>query len=185
MKTESIIAEQLTTLGFTLVLTGGARGEVRDNDWPCIAYSVRLEYKGRFVIETDYRLGVGHVKVPTRWEDQPEGLTLDETFAFNTLRNKPSAQLNDKALHASFAAKLAKAQKVVPQLADVMHSLVRDGEAFFDATTFEDWAANMGYDADSRKAEAIYKACDDIGRKLARGIPSEVLTKVREIVSEL
>src|SRR5688572_28333581 len=185
MKTESIIAEQLTALGFALAIVSGPKGEVRDNDWPCIAYSVRLEYKGRNVIETDYRLGVGHVKVPTRWEDQPEGLTRDETYAFNTLRNKPSAQLKDKALHASFAAKLAKAQKVVPQLTDVMHSLMMDGESFFDATTFEDWCANMGYDADSRKAEAIYKACDDIGRKLARGIPSEVLAQVREIVSEL
>jgi hypothetical protein len=184
MKTEQSITETLTALGFTLLLTGGARGEVRDNDWLCIAYSVRLEYKGRSVIETDYCLGVGHVKPKgarfTSW-----ALTTDESRLLKHWQSNPGAQFSNKQTWADVAAKLAKAQKVVPQLADVMHSLMMDGEAFFDATTFEDWAANLGYDADSRKAETIYKACDDIGRKLARGIPSEVLAQVREIVSEL
>ena len=125
------IAEQLNALGFSLAIASGPEGEVHE-DWPCLAYRVQLHLNGRPIIETDYSLGVGHVKVPTRWEDQPNNLTQDEVYAFNTLRNKPHAQLKDKALHASFAAKLAKAQKVTPQLADVMHSLLSDGEAYFE-----------------------------------------------------
>lgn len=185
MKTETTITETLAALGFSLAITSGPTGQVRDNDWPCIAYTVRLEYKGRSVIETGYSLGVGHVKVPKRWEDQPAGLTSDEVCAFNTLRNNPHAQLKDKALHARFAAKLAKAQKVAPTLANVLHSLISDGEAYFDALSFEDFAANYGYDVDSRKAEATYRKCDEIGRALARGIPTDTLAKAREIVSEL
>lgn len=183
MTTASII-ESLAALGFSLTVTSGPKGEVHE-DWPCIAFKVRLNYKGHPVLETDYSLGVGYVTIPKRWEDQPNNLTADEICAFNALRNNPHAQLKDKTLHASFAAKLAKAQKVTPQLADVMHSLMMDGEAYFDAATFEDWAANCSYDTDSRKAEAIYRKCDEIGRQLARGIPSDVLAKVREIVSEL
>lgn len=183
MKTENITST-LEALGFSLVIVSGPKGEVRDNDWPCISYTVQLLLKGRLVIETDYSLGVGHVKVPKRWEDQPNGLTSDEVCAFNTLRNNPGAQLKNKAFHASLAAKLAKAQKVTPQLADVLHSLISDGEAYFDAMSFEDWAANYGYDADSRKAENIFRKCDEIGRALARGIPAELLSQVREILAD-
>lgn len=177
-------AEQFTAMGFSLE-SSAPLGGVDEKQWPHLAYNIRLLYKGREVISTPYKLGVGHVKVPKRWEDQPPGLTTDEQCAFNTLRNNPHAQLKDKKLHASFAAKLAYVQKVFPKLEDVMHSLCMDGEAFFNAQTFEQWAADCGYDVDSRAAEQIFNACDAIGRKLARKIPSAVLEQVREVTSNL
>lgn len=183
MKTTAHITESLAALGFSLLITSGPKGEVRDNDWPCIAYKVQLQLHGKPVIETDYSLGVGHVKIPKNYA--PMSLTQDERRALEVLQGNPRAQFRDKALHASLAAKLALAQKVVPQLADVMHSLLSDGEAYFDAMTFEDWAANFGYDADSRKAESIFRKCDEIGRTLARGIPADLLPRLREIVAEL
>lgn len=187
MKTETNITESLAALGFSLAITSGPTGQVRDNDWPGIAYTVRLEYKGRSVIETDYSLGVGHVKPkgtqPPRFSSL--AFTEDELSLLYTWQSHPSASFRDKQKHAAVAAKLAKAQKVAPKLADVLHSLISDGEAYFDALSFEDFAANYGYDVDSRKAESIYRKCDEIGRALARGIPADILAKAREIVSEL
>lgn len=182
--TPAAIREQLIALGFTLE-SSAPIGGVDEKQWPHLAYTVRLLYKGREVISTPYKLGVGHVKVPKRWEDQPPGLTANEKAVLNTLRNNPHANLKDKAEHAAFAVKLAKVQKVSPTLEDVMHSLCMDGEAFFNAPSFEDWAADFGYDADSRTAEQIFNACDAIGRKLARAIPADVLEQVREITSSL
>lgn len=185
MNTSTIApVEQLAALGFSIESSAPSAG-VDDKQWPHIAYNVRLLYKGREVILMPYKLGVGHVSIPKRWEDQPADLTQDELYAFNTLRNNPHASLKDKALHASFAAKLAKAQKVAPKLADVLHSLCMDGEAFFNAQSFEDWAADFGYDHDSREAEKTFRLCDEIGRKLARGIPADVLQQVREITAKL
>ncbi len=48
--------------------------------------------------------------------------------------------------------------------ADALSCLLMDARAA--ETTFEDWAAEFGYDTDSRKAEAVYRACDEIGKKL-------------------
>jgi hypothetical protein len=58
-----------------------------------------------------------------------------------------------------------------------------DGGAYFDAQTFEDWCSDYGYDSDSRKAESIWKSCDEIGRNLARAFTAQELEELREAVS--
>ena len=45
-----------------------------------------------------------------------------------------------------------------PTPADVLSSLLVDA-AVEDYTSFEDWAADLGYDPDSRKAARTYDAC--------------------------
>ena len=59
--------------------------------------------------------------------------------------------------------------------------MLRDGEAFFNAQSFEDWASEYGYDSDSRKAEAVYRACDNIGRTLAQKLTKEEIDILREL----
>ena len=103
----------------------------------------------------------------------------------HTWQSKPYADFKDKQLQANVAAKLARNQGVKPELADVMHSLLLDGEAFFNAQSFEDWASEFGYEPDSRKAEALYRQCDATGRKLAGALSKETLDAVREIVRDL
>jgi len=45
-----------------------------------------------------------------------------------------------------------------PTAADVLSSLISDAQSIEGAPTFEDWAGDLGYDVDSRKAEQTYKA---------------------------
>ena len=51
-----------------------------------------------------------------------------------------------------------------PKLPDVLNCLAMDASGMDES--FEDWADNYGYDTDSRKAETIYKACQDNARQL-------------------
>ena len=45
-----------------------------------------------------------------------------------------------------------------PKLADLLYCLAMDASAK-EEECFEDWAENLGYDTDSRKAEKTYQAC--------------------------
>lgn len=49
-----------------------------------------------------------------------------------------------------------------------------------DYGTFEQWAADFGYDADSRSAEATYRACLETALKLRAGIGEEGLRQLQE-----
>lgn len=182
MKTSEISAE-LGKIGFTLAIERGPFGEVEEN-WPCISWIVSLGFNGRVIIETPYSMGIGHIDLDKaslnttaqRWSD-------DEASMIGAWKRNPYADFKDKHLQAQVAAKLAGYQKVAPLLSDVLHSLLSDGEAYFSGQTFEQWAGDLGYDADSRKAEAVWKTCDATGRKL-RAIPDNVLNKARELLQE-
>jgi hypothetical protein len=186
LKRKSMTPEQ-AELSITIV--SGPRGSVRD-DWPSIEYTVQLLRRRQIVWEGEYRLGVGHVK-PMGWDELKTtsafkiGLTQDEKYVSNGMKRGTQFKKEPRTLQlqADTAAKLAKAQKVTPKLDDVTHSLLSDGSAFFDGETFDDWCANFGYDADSRKAEATYRTCDEIGRKLARSLSRDELEALREWAS--
>ena len=53
-----------------------------------------------------------------------------------------------------------------PHPADVLTSLVLDSSAI--GQSFESWCSDFGYDSDSRKAEGIYRACQQNADKFAR-----------------
>ncbi len=162
MKTETINpASCLESLGLTLAVLSGPMGEVKDN-WPCIAYDVELQRKGRRVWAGPYNLGIGHVKEPklNPWE-------------------KGLRHMGDKQ-KAYRAAELAKAQKVSPKLADVVHSLLLDGSPAFDGLSFEDWASEYGYSDDSIKAKEAYDTCLQTGLALRRAFNEADLAQLRE-----
>lgn len=46
-----------------------------------------------------------------------------------------------------------------PQLDEVLDAIAADSASVENADGFADWANEFGYDTDSRKAEATYKAC--------------------------
>lgn len=59
---------------------------------------------------------------------------------------------------------MGSAHKVGPQLPEVLDSLASDASGTDEQ--FTDWCDNYGYDSDSRKAEAIYRACAENAAKL-------------------
>jgi len=185
MKTQDT-TETLATIAVNLgvtIETSAPRGEVEpaqskdSKPWPNVAYNVTLKRNGKPVWTGPFKLGLGYVD-PSKaqsfcWHSPEEAM-------LNAWKRKSCADFVDKELHATVAAKLAQAQKVTPKLDDVLNSLLSDGSAYFDAQSFEEWACESGYDSDSRKAETIWKACDEIGRKLARAFTAQELEELRE-----
>ncbi len=71
-----------------------------------------------------------------------------------------------------------------PKLADVLYSLASDTDAL-DYSSFEDWASSFGYEADSRKAEAIYRTCLEYALKLRVALGDKGLQELRNAVSDM
>lgn len=53
-----------------------------------------------------------------------------------------------------------------PDAASVLYCLASDSSCVENCNDFEDFASDLGYDPDSRKAEKIYKACVRQSKKL-------------------
>lgn len=71
-----------------------------------------------------------------------------------------------------------------PSIADVLHSLLMDAEAI-DAGSFEEWAGDLGYDTDSRKAEGIYRECLETGLKLRAMLGDEIINRLRDALQDI
>jgi hypothetical protein len=184
--TQPITPEQI---GLSLSVISGPVGSVRE-DWPCISYRVAIhDSRRREIWSGEYHLGIGHV-------DFKQARHLYFTAGYGKSRQEMAGwdvpMLNaiaagktplDKQAAAKLAASVANVQGVTPKLNDVMHGVISDGSVFFDGLTFEDWAADLGCDTDSRKAEAIFRACDETGRTLARNLSRDDLDGLREWAS--
>lgn len=48
-----------------------------------------------------------------------------------------------------------------PTAAGVLYCLLSDTASVDNARSFEEWANDLGYDTDSRKAEALFRSCEE------------------------
>jgi hypothetical protein len=167
--------------------TGAVDAEGRE-PWPNIAFEVAVCYRGREIVRSPYRLGVGHVKPFRAYDETTRArsakLDADEEKLCHAWATRPHVRFTNPKTHANTAAKLAKVQGVAPTLEGVCASLLMDGSAYFNAESFEEWCVNFDHDPDSRKAEAIYRTCDEIGRALSRALPAETLNGLIEWAAE-
>ena len=110
-------------------------------------------------VETDYSEGIGHLPKSSGKDLYLMRRTLDVDSAI-----KHACETG--RMFRTINYQRAGAKKLdPPKMQDVLYSLVGDSDAI-EYPTFEDWACSLGYDEDSRSAEAIYRACLDIGLKL-------------------
>jgi hypothetical protein len=122
------------------------------------------EFRG--ALETDYSLGTGHLPKAVQ-PKSPWRMSIDEYDAIKQTCETGRYRFgNSGRLEA-------------PPLRDVLHSLVSDSDVInFDS--FESWASEFGYDADSRAAEKTYRACLEIAIKLRNLVGDADLTKLRD-----
>lgn len=181
------LPEIAARLGFTLSVDAGpaAKSEKHGDggEWEHLAYTVTLSRNGRKVKTLEYKLGAGHVKRETlealrRSTDQ--GL---DTLTLNTMIRQPHARHANMTYYRTILEAAAKRGKVAPTVADVLHSMLLDGAAHLDSLTFEEWAGEFGYDTDSRRALAMFEACCDEGRAIARACNPEEIAALRDAAS--
>lgn len=71
---------------------------------------------------------------------------------------------------------------VAPTAAAVLYCLLSDMEAADQS--FTDWANELGYDTDSRKALAIYEACCETGLALRKGFTHAQRADLRGLLQD-
>jgi len=146
----------------------------KSKEWQHIAWRVTIKTpRGTFT--TGYKQGLGHI--PKSWGLKTDGpMTAAEFAALNdTLRTGWR--------HSARTRRVAPVDLPRPSLVDVLHCLFSDAQAGEDE--FPDFCANCGYDEDSRKAEAIWRACRDTGAALHRLFSGEQFDRLAEVLADV
>lgn len=129
------------------------------------------------VLTTDYMAGCAHAPGYKQGDrsvmrDEVVRWECENGFAGNWFDN------------ANIYRDIRKSGKPIkPDFADVLYSLGMDYDVL-NASNYEDWGNDCGYDPDSRKGEAIYRACLDIALKLRNAIGEDGMTRLRDACAE-
>jgi hypothetical protein len=67
-----------------------------------------------------------------------------------------------------------------PTISDVLDCMVSDANGYDNATDFEDWASEYGYETDSRKAERTYRAVKKQAEQLRRTVGDSAYEALKE-----
>ncbi len=182
MTTKETIEQTAADLGLTMTceFVPWSRSRNKGEKSPSLNWRVTLRKddglttkaggRGFEILTTDYSAGCGHCP---SYKQGKQTVADAEVVRFEC----------ETGRHGFFAGAgpVARPGKppILPALAGVLASLVLDAEVI-DHGTFEEWAESMGYETDSRKAEATYKACLEIGLKLRNALGEDGLRRLRD-----
>ena len=145
---------------------------------PSLNWKVTILRNGKEIMTMDYMAGCGHCPSHKQtFGKKPYG--YDDVIRWECEHGKRGQWSHNRdcaVLHVRMDG------PIMPKLADVLHSLAMDADAI-EYKDFEAWASEFGYDVDSRKAEATYRACLDIALKLRAAMGDAGLQELREAVS--
>ena len=144
---------------------------------PSLNWVVTVKRDGRDVLTTNYGAGMAHCpsynkKPPAAW-DRPARF-------WQSLAGAAECE-NGHALqtYTSWSGfRHDKEKPILPDPVDVFYSLISDSSVL-DHGGFEQWAAEYGYDADSRSAESIYRACLEIALKMRAAISASGMAELQ------
>lgn len=139
---------------------------------PSVNWRVTIK-RGGASITTDYMTGYGHL--PRITLGKSGGRTVDEMEIIKQACETGKACSPGRMYYGG--EKLPP-----PPLRDVLYSLLIDAEVL-DRASFEDWAADFGYDFDSRKAEAIYRLCLTVALQLRAVLGDANISTLRDAYS--
>jgi hypothetical protein len=137
-----------------------SRSRNKGEKQPSLNWKVTIKKDGRHVLTTDYSAGMGHAP------------------SYKHIVSKDVMASVKWECEYGKAARAA-GKPILPDACDVLYSLAGDASVL-DYSEFENWASDFGYDADSRKAEAIYRACLGTALKLRNGLGEDGLRALQE-----
>ena len=127
------------------------------NRTPSLNWRVTIGRTGRKPVATDYTQGIGCLPGWPAYPGNPRSLANDEADREAAERVRWGGRVK-----GDFAPGPRRSIPA-PLLADVLYSLVQDTDVLgYDS--FESWAPEVGFDPDSRKAEAIWHECRKLGQ---------------------
>lgn len=164
---DALLAQHGVTMSATFVPQSASRhSQEKDRtlNWR-IAFK-RVSNGASFAI--DYSQGVGHIP-KIIGKSYPMEMQAREWEASEKGRYQARA-------NSSFATKPLPP----PSAANILYCITSDASCIDD--TFEDFCANLGYDTDSRKAEAIYNACRAQTRDAQRVLGRDLLDAAAKLL---
>ena len=130
-----------------------------------------------------YKTGTGHRCAPFKTGDQRmikercrliggdiRGLSKD---TMESVKNPNKRSIRSKAY----------TKTVPPTQASVLHSLISDAQMGRDST-FNEFCDDLGYDNDTRNAEAMYRACQETSEQLGRIFTRGQLEALGELLED-
>lgn len=139
----------------------------KDQTYQSLNWLVTLKRNGSDILTTHYSAGAAHCPA---YKDPTLG-RQDSVDRYKAIKQQCETGRDGKPGRPGVWIK--------PDSLDVIYSLVSDS-GVLTCGSFEEWAADYGYDSDSRKAEAIYRACLDIGLKLQASLGASNIERLRE-----
>jgi hypothetical protein len=133
-----------------------------EKPWPHFAWNCTLTYEGRTLDVSNYRAGLAHCTRRYSVGGWPRKGEVPETPS-----NPGHGGGSDWML-----------KPTPPSAFDVLYCVVMDAQCYENARDLEDFCADMGYDPDSRKAEAMYKACDEESKRLRQWLGTALFATV-------
>lgn len=143
--------------------------------WQSLNWKVKLERAGRVIVETDYSAGSGHCPASKKeWKDK------------YVKRNAIAHEVETgRIAKPNWSGSIFPGPAIPgPDPVDVFSSLCLDSSVL-DYATFEDWASDYGYEADSRRAEKVYKDCLSVALKIRAGLGEALLSEARDLSNQL
>lgn len=145
----------------------------KSKDWQGICWRVTIRTpRGEF--STDYKEGIGHL--PQNWGFSIPPRSVDDLTAMRQVL------LHGRRFN-TVTGNLRPERLPVPKSESVLSCLFSDAQAGEDE--FSEFCANCGYDEDSRKAEAVWRACRDTAANLHRLFTGEQFDRLAEALREV
>lgn len=181
MKTENTTEKPtLENLGLKCTVTACGVRAMNDDENPMCAWVATFTNERGHSENFDYFTGSGcGVKWPEKLSATHFGMfTENEKCVFNMPSQKRTMILN-KGMLCSIAHKLNFKAKWTPDPLEILWAIARDGDAM--QSTFEDWCSEYGYETDSRKAEKIYRACQDNALRLRKILSADKIQEIAQL----
>ena len=144
---------------------------------PQLHWSITLS-KGRQRFTTTYSQGMGHVVGYRQFHKTPYHKRIAEEGYRKTCETGKLWKYME-----GMDWWTPKDVQPAPELLDVLYCLVLDADVL-EHSGLESWASDLGYDTDSRKAEAIWKTCIEQSLALKGLIGSTNLEALRELYQD-
>ena len=158
-----------------------SKDENERKGWLSLNWQVLIKRGAYVVAETTYSAGSGHCPASKTFSKdnkrEREAAVREECESGRRVARVQLWACDAKFIHQRTAANSK------PDLCDVLASLALDASVL-DAASFEDWAADLGYDTDSRKAEVIYRECLKTALRLRSSLGEAALSELLEAAQD-
>lgn len=159
-----------------------SQSRAKNDKHKTLNWIIALRRDGRDVITFDYSAGAancpGYAVADVPRSFRGHGVTLAKVL-FRYRQELSAAECETGYPMQGYPfTRVRSSLPIMPDPVEVVCSLVMDSTVL-DSGGFESWAADFGYDPDSRKAYATYQSCVETALKLRAAIGDAGLERLR------